>query len=185
MNGEIVVYTGPMFASKSGRLINMYEKCKYAKRNVLAFKPKMDNRFGEDVIVARKIETTIPAINILNVAELLNYDAEIYIIDEFEFLEGDVSIIQDMANEGKIFHIAGLDMTAEGKPFGLMPDILAIADQVMKEVASCVDCGSFRATHSFYLGRKNKDIVIGDNEYIALCRSCWAKRMHLKKKGII
>lgn len=185
MNGEIVVYTGPMFASKSGMLINFYKMCKIANRNVLAFKPKLDTRFSENEIVARDIATTIPAVNISNISELQNYDAEVYIIDEFEFLEGDISIIQNMANRGKIFHIAGLDKTAEGKPFGLMPELLAIADQVIKKTAVCSDCGHFDAIHTYFLGQKDKDVLLGDAEYIPLCRSCWDKRMNLKKKGII
>ena len=184
MNGKIIVYTGPMFSSKSVMLFFAYDKSRIANKNVLAFKPKRDNRFGEDVIKSRSLEQTLKAINISNISELLQYDADVYIIDEFQFLEGDIFVIQEMANQGKIFHISGLDKTAEGKPFGLMPALLAIADQVNKGVAICNDCKQENATMSYFLGKKDSDIRIGDNEYIPLCRSCWARRMEWKEKGI-
>lgn len=75
-------------------------------------------------------------------------------------------------------------MTAEGKPFGPMPELLAIADQVEKKVAICNDCKRENATISFYLGNKTEDIVVGNHEYIVLCRECWKKRMSRKETDI-
>ena len=75
-------------------------------------------------------------------------------------------------------------MTAEGKPFGPMPELLAIADQVEKKVAICNDCKRENATISFYLGNKTEDIVGGNHEYIVLCRECWKKRMSRKETDI-
>ncbi len=183
MKGKIVVYTGPMFSEKSAELITAYGRAQLAHRSVGAFKPKIDDRFGNDVIRSRKIGE-IPAINIQDVHELLSYDVDVYIIDEFQFLTGDVTIIDDMANRGKKFFIAGLDKTAEGKPFGLMPDLLAIADEVKKLTAVCVDCSKDDddgAVNSFFLGKKDADIVIGNSEYVPLCRKHWLLRMEKKK----
>ena len=185
MNGKITVYTGPMFSSKSVMMFFAYDRGVIAEKKVLAFKPKLDERFGANVIKSRSLEQTLEAINISDISELLNYDADVYIIDEFQFLEGNVLTIQEMANNGKIFHISGLDMTDDGKPFGHMPELLAIADQVNKGVAVCNDCKQENAIYSFFLGKKDKDIVVGNKEYISLCRSCWKKRMEMKKKGIV
>lgn len=185
MNGKIIVYTGPMFSSKSAMLLLFaYERSLIAGKKIVALKPKIDNRFGDTYITSRTFGK-IAAKNISNISELKNYDADVYIIDEFQFLEGDIFIIQEMANCGKIFHISGLDMTAEGKPFGLMPELLAIADKVNKEIAICEDCKEDNAIYSFYLGEKDEDILVGNKEYIALCRNCWRKRMEAKKRGII
>lgn len=184
MKGKIVVYAGPMFSEKSAELITAFGRAQIAHRSVLAFKPRMDSRFGQDVIKSRKIGE-IPAINILSIDEILNYDVDVYIIDEFQFLTGDVMILDDMANRGKKFFIAGLDKTAEGKPFGLMPELLAIADEVKKLTAVCVDCDKSdddEAVNSFYLGKKDEDIVIGNSEYIPLCRKHWLARMNEKSK---
>lgn len=184
MSGKIMVYTGPMFSRKSFMLLLAYDNASIAEKKVVALKPAIDDRFGGTVIKSRTYGE-IPAINISNISDILNFEADVYIIDEFQFLNGDVFIIQQMANEGKIFHIAGLDMTAEGKPFGHMPEICAIADQVEKKVAFCNDCKNYNATHSFFLGNKTKDIVVGNKEYIPLCRTCWNKRMKMKEKGVI
>lgn len=174
---QINVYTGPMFSGKSNALLSAYERGIIAKKKVLAFKPQLDNRFGKNVIKSRRFGE-IEAINISNLKELKKYDADIYIIDEFQFLEGDISIIQSLADEkGKIFHISGLDMTAEKKPFGLMPSLLAIADNIEKYVAICQDCDEENAIYSYFLGKKNTDILIGNHEYIPLCRKCMQKRL--------
>lgn len=183
MKGKIVVYTGPMFSEKSAELITAYGRAQLAHRSVGAFKPKMDDRFGNDVIKSRKIGE-IPAINIQSIEEIEQYDVDVYIIDEFQFLIGDVMTIDAMANKGKKFFIAGLDKTAEGKPFGLMPELLAVADEVKKLTAVCVDCSKDDddgAVNSFFLGRKDADIVIGNSEYVPLCRRHWLERMMKKK----
>ena len=174
---QINVYTGPMFSGKTNALLSAYERATIAKKKVLAFKPQLDTRFGENVIRSRRFGE-IEAINITSLKELKKYDADVYIIDEFQFLEGDIRIIQDLADEkGKVFHISGLDLTAERKPFGLMPQLLAIADSIEKHVAICHDCAEENAIYSYFLGKKDTDIVVGNHEYIPLCRKCMHKRL--------
>lgn len=173
---QINVYTGPMFSGKTNALLSAYERATIAHKRVKAFKPKIDTRFGVDVIKSRRFGE-IEATCITSLQELKNYDADVYIIDEFQFLEGDIKIIQDLVDgKGKVFHISGLDLTAERKPFGLMPQLLAIADHIEKYVAICHDCAEENAIYSYFLGRKDTDIVVGNHEYIPLCRKCMEKR---------
>ncbi len=181
--GKITVYTGPMFSRKTAFLLAEFERSTIAERNTAAFKPALDGRFGKDIIKSRNAGS-IEAVCITNVQEIRNYDAQDYFIDEFQFLEGDVQVLQEMASEGKMFYISGLDMTAEGKPFAIMRDLLCIADIVEKRTAICIDC-KHDATHSFFLGNKSEDVLVGDREYIPLCRECWSRRMNMKKKGVI
>ena len=146
---KINVFTGPMFSGKTNLLLGAYERATIAHKNVLAFKPKLDDRFGDNVIKSRRFGE-IEAICISSIDDLKNYDAEVYIIDEFQFLTGDIKVIVQMADEmDKVFFISGLDMTAEKKPFGLMPEILAVADHVEKCVAICNDCAEENAVYSF------------------------------------
>ncbi len=178
---QITVYTGPMFSGKTNLLLGAFERATIAHKKVLAFKPKIDDRFGDNIIKSRRFGE-IPAINLNSIDELKKYDADVYIIDEFQFLTGDIRIIMDMCdNKGKKFFISGLDMTAERKPFGLMPELLAIADDVVKCVAICNDCAEETAVYSYFLGKKDVDIVVGNSEYIPLCRKCMAKRLRLDK----
>ncbi len=177
---EIVVYTGPMFSRKTAFLLAEYERSLIAGRKTVAFKPAMDDRFGKDTIKSRNAGS-IEAYCINDLSEILSFDAQDYFIDEIQFLKGDVRVIQDLANEGKNFYIAGLDMTAEGKPFAIMQDVLCIATSVDKRKAICVDCKCGYANHSYHLGAKKEDVLIGDKEYIPLCGPCWAKRMKMRK----
>lgn len=178
---QINVFTGPMFSGKTNALLSAYERATIAKKKVKAFKPKIDTRFGVDVIKSRRFGE-IEAICISSLKELKKYDADVFIIDEFQFLEGDIRVIQDLADEkGKVFYISGLDMTAEKKPFGLMPQLLAIADNVEKFTSICHDCAEENAIYSYFLGKKNTDIVVGNHEYIPLCRKCMQKRLKQDK----
>lgn len=178
---QINVFTGPMFSGKTNALLSAYERATIAKKKVKAFKPKIDTRFGIDVIKSRRFGE-IEAICISSLKELKKYDADVFIIDEFQFLEGDIRVIQDLADEkGKVFYISGLDMTAEKKPFGLMPQLLAIADNVEKFTSICHDCTEENAIYSYFLGKKNTDIVVGNHEYIPLCRKCMQKRLKQDK----
>lgn len=174
---QINVYTGPMFSGKTNALLSAYERATIAKKRVQAFKPKIDDRFGKNVIKSRRFGE-IEAICIKRIEDLKKYDTDVYIIDEFQFLEGDVSVIQELADKkGKIFHINGLDMTAERKPFGHMPELLAIADHIEKFVAICQDCAEENAIYSYFLGKKDTEILIGNHEYVPLCRKCMQKRL--------
>ena len=109
----------------------------------------------------------LKTVNISNIEEIQNYDADVYVIDEFQFLDGDVDCIEKMAEEGKKFYIAGLNLTSEGKPFGQMGDLLCVSDNVQTMTSICEICKRDNAIFSFYkLNDKDGDIRIGDNEYI-------------------
>ncbi len=104
MSGKIIVFTGPMFSGKTAALISAYERSVIAHKKVLAFKPVIDDRFGQNVIKSRSFRE-IPAIEISNLSDLKKYDADVYIIDEFEFLEGDIKLLQDMCDlKGKTIY---------------------------------------------------------------------------------
>lgn len=182
MQNRIIVYTGPMFSGKTTALLGAYEKAVIAHKKVLAFKPKLDDRFGTNVIKSRKFGK-VEAISITSIEELLNYSADIYIIDEFQFLEGDIKALITLRDKlKKTLYISGLDMTAERKPFGHMPELLAIADVVQKFVAICHDCEEENAIYSYFQGQKDTDIVVGNTEYIPLCANCYEKRMQEKNR---
>lgn len=170
--GDINVYTGPMKCGKSQQILNEYKKQLIAGKKVRMFKPTIDTRAGKDVVASRN-GIDIPAININKISDLEKYDADVYCIDEFQFLKGNVKIIEQMASEGKKFFIAGLNLTAEKKPFGKMPDLLCIADNVQMQKAICDNCKNENAIYTYYKGGKDTDIVIGDSQYKVLCRHCY------------
>ena len=98
-------------------------------------------------------------------------------IDEANFLTGDVSILTDLnINKNVDIYISGLNMTSEQKPFGIMPNILAISDYIEISKSYCTICNR-EASYTYFEGNKNDDIVVGDSGYISLCEECLRKKM--------
>ncbi|WP_058486034.1 thymidine kinase [Defluviitalea phaphyphila] len=179
--GSLEVICGPMFSGKSEELIRRLRRAKIAKQNVLVFKPKIDNRYENEYVCSHD-GNNIKAINITNSEEILEYiDAETDVIgiDEVQFLEGDiVSICRKLVKEGKRVICAGLDMDFRGEPFGLVPQLLAVADNITKLTAICMKCGKPAIfTQRLVDGKPAKYddplILIGAKEsYEARCRKC-------------
>lgn len=174
--GNINVFSGPMKCGKSERLISEANRQKIAGKKVQVFKPLMDNRFSNDNVMDRN-GNKFPAINIQNIEEIENYDADVYLIDEFQFLDGNIDSIQKLVNKGKKFFVAGLNLTAERKPFGKMGELLCNSDNVQMMTAICECCHSDNAIYSFCKTEKNGDILIGDSQYMPVCSSCYARLM--------
>jgi len=182
--GDINVFTGPMKCGKSQRIFNEFDRQLIAGKNVKMFKPSIDNRFGNSTVATRS-GNKIEAININNIEDIENYDADVYCIDEFQFLNGNVSVIENLAEKGKKFFIAGLNLTAEKKPFGKMGDLLCVADNVQMLTAICEVCRCENAVFSYFKGLKDCDIVIGDSQYLPVCRTCYNSLLNEEIKNKI
>ena len=180
----IKVYTGPMFSGKSNGLLNAYDNI-WNKDNILAFKPKTDTR-DLGIIKSRKSSIKISAICINDLKEIKKYlkkNTKTIFIDEIQFLTGDVSEILDLSIKKDIdFYISGLNMTSEQKPFGIMPNVLAIADDIYIYRAVCFDCNR-DAEYSYYEHEKNKDNLIGSKGYIPLCKNCLKKKRKKRRNN--
>ena len=172
--GIINVYTGPMKCGKSQKIFNELKRQLIAGKNIKVFKPLLDNRAG-DAVISTRAGNSINAINIQSINELEKYDADSYFIDEFQFLKGDIQTIDKMAAEGKKFYIAGLNLTSEKKTFGKMGDLMCIADNIEMMTSICEICKSEEAIFTYYKGQKDTDIMVGDAEYIPVCRECYNK----------
>lgn len=170
--GNINVFYGPMKSGKTQKVLAEFNYYNNIGNNVKLFKPTIDNRFSDDEVVSRNGESA-KAININSIDDLKNYDADIYIIDEFQFLDGKVDTIVDLAQKGKKFYIAGLDLTSDKKDFGKMGSLLKVADHTELINSTCEICKTNTARYSFFNGIKNSDIVLGDELYIPVCKECY------------
>ena len=164
-------------------MLNELERQSITGKILKIFKPTIDNRFGNNIVQTRSGKK-IDAININSIDELQNYTADIYFIDEFQFLEGNVNTIEKLASDGKKFFISGLNLTAEKKPFGKMGDLMCIADNVELMTSVCEICKNDNAIFSFFKGNKSGDIYIGDSEYIPVCRTCYNKLKIVNYKSL-
>ena len=180
--GDINVYTGPIKCGKSNKIIDEAKRQMIAGKKIMIFKPEIDTRYAKDYI-EDKNGNKLKSESISNIDELQKYEADVYVIDEFQFLNGDVGCIEKMAEDGKKFYIAGLNLTSEGKPFGQMGDLLCVSDNVQTMTSICEICKRDNAIFSYYkLNDKNGDIRIGDSGYIPVCRECYNELK--KRKGL-
>ena len=175
--GRIEVVCGSMFSGKTEELIRRMKRAKFAKQKVEIFKPSLDTRYS-DVDVVSHDQHSIPStpIDSSSTIALLSSDIDVVGIDEAQFLDdGVVDVCNDLANRGVRVIVAGLDMDFQGKPFGPMPALYAIADEVTKVHAICVKCGAL-AYISHRLVANDKRVLLGEQmEYEPLCRECYQR----------
>ena len=174
--GDINVYTGPMKCGKTQKILDEAKRQQIAGKNVKIFKPTIDDRFSEQSVISRNGYKQ-NAININSIDEIKNYDADVYVIDEFQFLKGDLGELYKLTKKGKKFFIAGLNLTSERKTFGPMGDLLCMSDNVQMLTSVCENCRSEEAIFTYFKGKqKNGDILVGDEGlYIPVCRKCYEK----------
>jgi thymidine kinase len=172
-----VITSGSMYAGKTTELIRRVRNFVLAKRSATVYQPRIAERFAPNQVVSHDglsweaVQTDNPT-EILWHAEL--NQPSVVAIDEVQFYDPSiVDVVQELANRGHYVICAGLSQTSEGKPFGSMPQLLAIADAATSLYGVCVSCGE-PATKAFALQVKTQDVSIGAGEkYEARCRKCW------------
>ena len=173
--GRIEVICGSMFSGKTEELIRRLKRAKFAKQRVEIFKPAIDTRYSKADVVSHDSHT-IPSTPIDSSASILLFTSEIDVvgIDEAQFFDqGLIEVCNQLANNGIRVIVAGLDMDFRGKPFGPMPGLCAIADEVSKVHAICVKCGQL-AVFSHRTVKASQQILLGETEeYEPLCRACY------------
>ena len=181
--GRIEVICGSMFSGKTEELIRRMKRAKFARQRVEIYKPMIDTRYSKDDVVSHD-HNVIPSTPVDSSAEilLLSGDIDVVGIDEAQFFDnGLADVCNELANRGVRVIVAGLDMDYLGKPFGPIPYLLAIADEVTKVHAICVRCGSL-AYISHRLVHNDKRVLLGEKqEYEPLCRECYNKAVAAEK----
>lgn len=173
--GQIEVITGSMFSGKTEELIRRVLRAVLARQKVQAFKPVIDDRYDKTRIMSHgslSIEAT-PIPNARAVLELVKSDTKVVALDEAQFFdEGIVPSVSRLADQGHRVLVAGLDQDYQGKPFGPMPDLMAIAEEVTKVRAVCVVCGQ-EASRTQRIVKDSAQVRVGGSDaYEARCRAC-------------
>src|SRR5688572_7146534 len=182
--GLIEVICGPMFSGKTEELIRRLRRAKIARQRVVVFKPRIDNRYDEIQIVSHSSQkiSSIPVEDPSAMAHCLEHlDAPVDVVgvDEAQFFdESLVPFVERLANAGTRVVIAGLDQDYLGRPFGAMPNLLAVADVVTKQYAVCVVCGAPASKSQRIADEKipevsDEQVLVGAEQlYEARCRRC-------------
>ncbi len=182
--GWIEVICGSMFSGKTEELIRRLKRAKFANQRVEIFKPKIDVRYAEDEVVSHD-SNAIPSTAVESAQNilLLTSDVDVVAIDEAQFFdEGIIDVCHRLANQGIRVIVAGLDMDYTGKPFGPMPQLMAMAEYVTKVHAICVRCGNL-AHHSHRLTADQGQVMLGaQDSYQPICRHCFAEQTKTREK---
>ena len=182
--GRIEVICGSMFSGKTEELIRRMKRAKFAKQKVEIFKPAIDTRYSEEDVVSHdqnSIHST--PIDASGAILLLASDIDVVGIDEAQFLDDNlVDVCNELANRGIRVIIAGLDMDFKGVPFGPIPALCAIADEVTKVHAICVKCGALAYVSHRLVADEHRVMLGEQSEYEPLCRACYQKALKEEKK---
>ncbi len=173
--GWIEVISGSMFSGKTEELIRRLRRAEIARQKVEIFKPGIDMRYSAHEVVSHD-ENTIRSTAVDNSAAilLLSGDVDVVGIDEAQFFdEGLIDVCNTLSNAGIRVIVAGLDMDYKGQPFGPMPGLMSIAENVSKVHAICIRCGNL-AHFSHRIAETDSLVVLGEREtYEPLCRECY------------
>ena len=179
--GWIEVISGCMFAGKTEELIRRINVLSYAKKNIIVFKPKIDNRYSDSEIVSHS-GAKVPCLVVEKAQDILKKieaDTEVVAIDEVQFFDKDiVEVCEYLAEKGIRVMVAGLDKDFRGESFGVMPELLTRAEFVTKLTAVCAKCGApatrtQRLVNGKPAGFEDPIVMVGaDESYEPRCRHC-------------
>jgi thymidine kinase len=171
-----------MFSGKTEELIRRMKRAQFAKQRVEIFKPAIDVRYSVEDVVSHdhNVIQSTPVDSSQNIL-LLASDIDVVGIDEAQFFDmGIVDVCTQLAQRGIRVIVAGLDMDFKGVPFGPMPALMAIAEDVYKTHAICVHCGDL-AYVSHRLVASDKRVLLGETDsYEPLCRACYEKAIRME-----
>ena len=176
-SGCIEVVCGSMFSGKTEELIRRLRRAQFANQKIAIFKPAIDKRYSDVEVVSHDFHK-IKSTPVTAASEMLDVPGDIQVVgvDEAQFFdESLVDVCQTLANRGVRVIVGGLDTDFKGVPFGPIPMLMAVAEDVQKVHAICVRCGGL-ANYSHRLNKSEDLVLLGEkNVYEPLCRDCYLK----------
>lgn len=177
--GRIEVICGSMFSGKTEELIRRMRRAQFAKQKVEIFKPSIDTRYSDEDVVSHDhhVISSTPIDSSASIL-LLSSGIEVVGIDEAQFFDDAlVDVCNQLASRGVRVIVAGLDMDYKGVPFGPMPALCAIADEVTKVHAICVKCGALAYVSHRTVANSHRVLLGETSEYEPLCRECYKRAL--------
>ena len=175
-SGCIEVICGSMFSGKTEELIRRLKRAQFANQKIAIFKPGVDKRYSDVEVVSHDFHkiTSTPVATPKEILDKVGPEVQVVGIDEAQFFDETlVEVCQTLANRGVRVIVAGLDTDYLGQPFGPMPRLMAVAEDVQKVHAICVRCGAL-ANHSHRLSKSQDLVLLGEKDvYEPLCRDCF------------
>ncbi len=170
------VITGCMFSGKTEELIRRLVRARYARQEVLIFKPRIDTRYSSEEIVSHS-KMSLKARRVERAEDIwkLGRGTKVVGVDEAQFFGPEVvPVVESLANSDTRVIVAGLDQDFRGQPFEPIPTLMALAEFVTKQHAICMQCGN-PANRSQRLVNRAERVLLGETEaYEARCRRCFS-----------
>ncbi|MBQ1567615.1 MAG: thymidine kinase [Erysipelotrichaceae bacterium] len=180
-DGWIETISGCMFAGKTEELIRRIKVLEFAKKEIMVFKPKIDNRYSDSKVVSHagsSVESHVIS-DAAEILELIKPTTQVVAIDEAQFFDDNIcDVANELADRGIRVMCAGLDTNFKGEPFGPMPLLITEAEFVTKLAAVCNKCGApatrtQRIINGHPASYNDPIILVGASEsYEARCRHC-------------
>jgi len=182
MNPKFIIFTGPMFGSKTTRLFAALDRYKYQKRNIIAFKPSIDDRYSETNISTHS-GASMKAHSVKNGMEIHQFvshhnEYDVIAVDEAFMIRGASWVLIDLFKKGKTIVVSSLDLSATGRPFEEIEAMFPWATHIEKCPAVCTECGA----DAYYTHKKVEDIAeitIGGSELYE--PRCWSHFNYFKR----
>lgn len=185
MTGYLELIIGPMFASKTSRIIDLYKKYKFCNIDVVVINHAIDNRYDDELLSSHD-KVMIPCIKSDNLTELWNnnisvQNADVILINEGQFFGDLYKIVSIMVEQGKKVFIGGLDGDFERNKFGQILDLIPLCDKVTKLSALCNLCkDGTEGIFSLRLSNEKTQTIVGADNYIPVCRKCYQGHHNIK-----
>lgn len=180
--GKLTLITGCMFSGKTTRVIAMAQEAVALNRNIEIYYPEIDTRYTKNYITSHDA-LQLPSKSLpIDTTSIVSDDKEVIFIDEIHFFKPEIlHAIERLVDEGIDMIVSGLDKNFRGEGFGIVPDVMTMADEVITLEANCVVCQkpatfSQRVVGDHFASKEDKTIVIGGQDlYEARCRNCFIK----------
>jgi len=196
MSGYLELIIGPMYASKSTRLVEVYKQCQFCNIDVAVINHNIDNRYDEELLSTHD-KVKIPCIKTERLRDVwLNKDinlenknvlrfqdkseiarSSVILINEGQFFDDLYEVVVEMLQCGKKVYVCGLDGDFERKKFGQILDLIPLCDKVEKLTSLCSLCkNGTRGIFSMRLTQETEQTVVGSDIYIPVCRKCYESK---------
>jgi len=198
--GYLEIILGPMYASKTTRLVEIYNQCRFCDIPVVAINHNIDNRYDQQSTIVTHDQAKIPCIKTNSLKNIWNPDIEVFsdktingsqdsisclitknsnviLINEGQFFDDLYEVVNDMINNGKRVYVCGLDGDFERKKFGQILDLIPLCDKVTKLTSLCSKCkNGTPGIFSMRLTNEKEQTIIGSSNYIPVCRECYVAK---------
>lgn len=173
--GWIEVIVGSMFSGKTEELLRRIKRAMIARQPTVLVKPKLDSRYSQTEVVTHD-RLSLPSIPVSSAQEILSVttDALVVGVDEAQFFSRDiVEVCEQLARSGKRVIVAGIDSDYMGRPFHPMPELMAVAEYITKQLAICSRCGNPAHRNQRMIAAEGQVVLGASEAYEARCRRCF------------